>query len=105
MAFKRSYRAIRKYGIRSSARYGYKRAGGARGIAGIGLPWIGGAALGYFAPRVSPFQDPAIMALAVLPIRLPYGIQNIAKGYALATIVKTMIGGVNNGTSNGGVVV
>ena len=83
----------------------YRRAGGARGIAGMSLPYIGGAALGWFAPRVHPLQDIAITALAVLPIRLPYGLQNVAKGYTLATLAKGVFG-MNGGTGTStGVVV
>lgn len=83
----------------------YRRYGGARGIAGIGLPYIGGAALGWFAPRVSPYQDIAITALAVLPIRLPYNVQNIAKGYVLGTLAKGVLGMNGLQTNTGAVVV
>jgi hypothetical protein len=61
-------------------------------------------AAGYLAPRFHPYQDVAITALAVLPIRLPYGIQNIAKGYVLGAIARTFVpsvAGVNS--ASGGV--
>lgn len=82
------YRNVRRYGLRSSAGYGYRRAGGARGIAGFSLPWIAGGALGYAAPRLHPMQDMAVTALAVLPVRLPYGLQNVAKGYVFGMIAR-----------------
>ena len=93
----RSYAGrARSWGGRRMA--GYRRRGGARGMTKIGLPYIGGAALGYLAPRIHPAQDVAITILAIAPIRLPYNLQNIAKGYVLGTIAKSFIpsiGGVN----------
>lgn len=106
--FRKSYRNVRKFGFRSSARYGYKKFGGARGIAGFSLPWIAGGALGYAAPRINPYQDMIITAMAVLPIRLPYGLQNVAKGYVGGMLLRQVmpgIGGFGTAATNGSDVV
>jgi hypothetical protein len=80
---------------------GYRKRGGARGIAGMSLPYIAGAVIGYAGPRVHPMQDMAITAAAVLPIRLPYGIQNIAKGYVFGMIAKSIMPGLGEFGSSG----
>lgn len=76
------------------ARSAYRSRGGARGIAGMSLPWIAGGALGYAAPRLHPMQDTLIMLAAVLPIRLPYNIQNIAKGYVFGMVARQYVPGL-----------
>jgi len=88
----------RYQGMRRAGQYGmmrarrsYRRYGGAKGIAGIGLPLIGGVALGYMAPRVVPYQDMIVTLLAVAPVRLPYNLQNVAKGYVLGSMAKSFI--------------
>ena len=86
----------------------YRRGGSgrkwARGIAGMSLPYIAGGVLGYAGPRIHPMQDLAITAAAVFPIRLPYNIQNIAKGYVFGMIARQIvpgIGGFGSGESGG----
>lgn len=104
MAFRKRYQNFRKFGARSSARYFYKRAGGARGIAGVSLPYVAGAAAGYLAPRIHPMQDIAITALAVLPIRLPRYVGPVAKGYVLGMMARSVlpnIGGIGASTGGG----
>lgn len=88
--------------VQMRGRRTYKRYGGARGIAGLSIPWLAGGALGYAAPRFHPMQDAAITALAVLPIRLPYGMQNVAKGYVFGSIAKSFIPGLfgSNGSAS-----
>ena len=79
------------------ARRGWKRHGGARGIAGMSLPYIAGGVLGYAAPRIHPMQDMVITLMAIAPIRLPYNLQNVSKGYVLGSIARNFlpnIGGV-----------
>ena len=79
----------------------YFRAGRrVRGIAGMSLPYIAGGVLGYAGPRIHPMQDMAITAAAVLPIRLPYNIQNIAKGYVFGMIARQIIPGIGGFGSN-----
>ena len=100
MAWRRT--TTRRYRFRSwvARKGGYRRIG--RGIAGMSLPYIAGGVLGYAGPRIHPMQDMAITAAAVLPIRLPYNIQNIAKGYVFGMIAKQIvpgIGGFGSGSS------
>lgn len=96
------WRNFRKFGFRSSGRYFYKKYGGARGIAGISAPYIGGAALGYLAPRVHPMQDMAITLLAVLPIRLPRYVGPLAKGYVLGSMARAFVPSVGGVSSASG---
>jgi len=108
MAFRRGYRTRRSMGMtrrrafRMTTRSAYRRRGGARGIAGMSMPFIGGAALGMYAPRLHPMQDTLINLAAIVPIRLPYGIQNIAKGYTVAVIAKGLLGMNGGNGGNGG---
>jgi len=55
------------------------------------LPYAGGAVAGYFAPRVIPYQDLIVTALAVAPVRMPYSIKWIAQGYVAGAIVRTFL--------------
>lgn len=103
MAFRKRWKNFRRFGVRSSAKWAYKRAGGARGIAGFSMPWLVGGALGYAAPRIHPLQDTIITAAAVLPIRLPYGLQNIAKGYVFGNIGRQVMPGIGGFGVAGGV--
>jgi len=54
---------------------------------------LGGVA-GYMAPRIHPMQDMAITALAVLPVRLPFGLKKISQGYVLGMLVKGLAPGL-----------
>jgi hypothetical protein len=106
MARKFQYQGARRmasYGY-MRARRGYARRGGARGIAGIGLPYIAGGVLGYAAPTVHPMQDTVVTLMAILPVRLPYNVQNIAKGYVLGRMARAYLpgfGGFGTQTSSG----
>jgi len=94
-------RSMRSYGGRRSFRRSYR--GRRRGGMGGMLPFVGGAALGYIAPRMHPMQDLIITTLAVLPIRLPYGIKKISQGYVMGMIVKNFLpslGGVSGAQDN-----
>jgi len=102
--FRRSYQKVRQYGVRSSARYAYKKGGGSL------IFGLGGVAAGYLAPRVVPYQDVAITAIAVLPGVLPMGrtvpwqIRRAASGYVLGSMLRNVLPnvmGVN--ASSGGV--
>ena len=77
------------------------KGGRGRQIAGMSLPYIAGGVLGYAGPRIHPMQDMAITAAAVLPIRLPYNIQNIAKGYVFGMIARQIVPGIGGFGSNG----
>ena len=81
----------------------YKRSGGARGIAGMTLPYIAGGIAGYAAPRVHPYQDIVITALAVAPINLPYGIKKVAQGYVLGSLIGAMLPSVGGIQAQSGV--
>ena len=101
--FNRSRRYVakaRSYGGR--ARRSFRRGGRARGFGGMNIKFLGGAALGMYAPRLHPMQDTLINLAAIVPIRLPYGIQNIAKGYTVATIAKGLLGWNGGNGGNGG---
>jgi len=103
-------RRFRSWGARrmssSRRRFGrgtWGRGSRNRGILGIGLKYAAGAALGYMAPRVVPYQDLVITAMAVLPVRLPYGIKGIAQGYVAGMIIKNFlpsIGGISGASDN-----
>lgn len=86
---------------------GFKRAfsrGGAkamyRGGGGSLLFGIGGAVAGYAAPRVIPYQDTAMMAIAALPGALPMGrtipwqLRRFASGYVIGQIIKAFVPGI-----------
>jgi hypothetical protein len=101
--YRRSYANVRKFGMRSSAKYAFRKGGRGRRYAGISLMYGAGAAAGYFAPRLHPMQDLAITTLAVLPISLPYNLKKITQGYVLGMIVKNFlpsIGGMQGSTDN-----
>jgi hypothetical protein len=100
---------------RSRARYTRYRAayGGWMGRRGrrtrkginVGLPFLAGVALGYFAPRVHPLQDVAVTAVAVAPMRLPMNAGNVAKGYVAGMLIKSVlpnIGTLLTGTTTSG---
>jgi len=96
-------RRAASYGGMRARRF-YRSRGGMKGIAGISLPYIGGAAAGYLAPRIHPMQDVVITALAVLPIRLPMRIKPIAQGYVLGMIARQFVPnvlGLNAATGGG----
>ena len=107
MAWRRRGRRMmsraRSYGSRRFGRGTWGRGSRNRGLAGIGIKYVAGAALGYMAPRVVPYQDLAITAAAVLPVRLPYGIKGIAQGYVMGMIIKNFlpsIGGFSGSQDN-----
>jgi hypothetical protein len=90
MAFRRYGKwQNRAYGGFNSRRRRFARR--VKGPLGIGMPYVGGAALGYLAPRVHPLQDMAITLLAVLPIRLPRYVGPLAKGYVLGTMARSFM--------------
>jgi hypothetical protein len=94
MAYRRRYggrmmRRARSYGGRARRSFrSYRKSGG---FGGMNIKFIGGIAAGYLAPRLHPMQDLAITTLAVLPVRLPYGIKGIAQGYVMGMIVKNFL--------------
>lgn len=102
--FRRSYQKVRQYGFRSSARYAYKRGGGS-------IVWgLGGVAAGYLAPRVVPYQDMIVTAIAVLPGVLPVGrtvpwqVRRAASGYVIGAMARAFMPNVLGvGAATGGV--
>ena len=101
--FRSRGRRMMRSGRRSYRRFN-RRAGG-NGMLMYGL----GGVAGYMAPRLHPMQDVAITALAVLPVRLPFGLKKISQGYVLGMLIKGFIPAPNLiGTSsqmNDGVIV
>ena len=99
--FNRSRRYVakaRSYGGRARRSFRtYRKSGG---FGGMNIKFIGGAAAGLLAPRIHPLQDTIINLVAVLPVRIPYGLKGAAQGYTAATIAKGLLG-INLG-SNGG---
>jgi hypothetical protein len=72
-------------------------------MGGISPTFLGGVALGILAPTFNSYQDVVLTALAVAPIRLPYGLGSIAKGYVLGRIARPYvpsIGGIGGGGSD-----
>jgi len=68
------------------------------------MRWGIGAAAGVFAPRVHAMQDMLITAIAVAPIRMPYGIKSLAQGYVGGMLVRPFMGGfaqVGSGGTSG----
>jgi hypothetical protein len=87
-------KTFRRSGRRSMRRF--RRGGG-----NYMLKYGAGVALGYLAPRISPMQDLIITAVAVAPVKVPYGIKGIAQGYVMGMIVKNFlpsIGGLSGST-------
>lgn len=99
---RRRYKNIRRFGFRSSARYAYKKGGGSI------IFGVGGAALGYMAPRVVPYQDTLMTAIAVLPGVLPMGrtipwqIRRLASGYVLGSMARAFVPSPFGGALGGG---
>lgn len=89
--FRRSYRNVRRFGFRSSAKYAYRKGGGSILFAGAGV------AAGYAAPRIIPYQDMIMMGLAVLPGVLPMGrtvpwqLRRFASGYVLGGMARQFV--------------
>lgn len=84
--FRRTYRGARSYGRR-----GFRRARGAFGNNMV--KWGIGAVAGAVAPQFHPMQDVLITALAVAPVRLPYGIKTLAQGYVGGKLLKPLVSG------------
>ena len=94
---------------RSRAYYGRARAWGSRARSyarrynqGFNMKYVAGAAIGFVAPTVVPYQDMAMTVMAVLPVKMPYGIRSVAQGYVLGRIAKGMTGINLIGESAGG---
>lgn len=87
----------RRFGRRMRSGY---RAGGGSVIFGLG-----GAVAGYMAPRVVPYQDLALTALAVIPGVLPVGktipwqLRRFASGYVIGSMVKHFTAGTTQSTA------
>jgi hypothetical protein len=54
--------------------------------------YLGGVAAGLLVPTLVPYQELIMTALAVLPVRLPYGLKLIAQGYVGGRLVKPFMG-------------
>lgn len=86
---------------RGRARKFYKSGGGSL------IFGIGGAVAGYAAPRVIPYQDTIMTAIAVLPGVLPVGrtipwqLRRFASGYTLGAIGRNVVPGLIGGSQGG----
>lgn len=99
--YRKSYRNFRRFGARSSARYFYNKAGGARGIATNKWVTFGaGFAAGYLAPKVVPYQDEIALVACAAPIKEPRMVRSIASGYVIGRIVRNMTKGSASGTNS-----
>ena len=102
--FRRSYRNVRRFGFRSSARYAYRKGGGSV------IFGLGGAVAGAMATEVLPYQTPALTFLACLPGVLPasmskvipWQVRRFASGYVVGRMAKAYIGipGVSSATGD-----
>lgn len=92
--FRRSIRNVRRFGVRSSARYAYRKGGGSV------IFGLGGAVAGAMAPEVLPYQTPVMTMLACLPGVLPKSMANVipwqvrrfASGYVVGRMAKAYVG-------------
>lgn len=104
MAF---YRGWRGKSFRARARTFRSRGYGRRfknfsGGMGGGLMYTaGGAVAGYMAPRVVPYQDAIITALAVAPVKMPRIVRRLAGGYVIGMLAKGFLGGSGTGAGTG----
>lgn len=91
---RRAYRGARRFGGRSRGMFGNQF-----------VKWGAGAAAGVLAPQFHPLQDLVITALAIVPVRLPYGIKTLAQGYVGGRLIRPFLGGVAGlpSASSGGV--
>jgi len=103
MAFRRFRRMRHRYRVSGGARGWYTRRGGARGIAGNKWVTFGaGAAAGFLAPKVIPFQDEIALVLCAAPVKMPRMVRSVASGYVIGRIAKNLIGGGLSGQTSGG---
>lgn len=95
----RSY--FRTYG--SARRSGYSRRGAFNVMTGgRGTKWVtfgAGAAAGYLAPNVVPYQDEIALVITAAPVRLPRVVRSAASGYVVGRIIRNIMNrGVGAGT-------
>lgn len=81
-----------------AARARYKRYGGARGIAGMSMPYLAGAAAGYFGGNYlganTQIVDNAALAAVALPGSITGrlgSIRQAGQGYLLGRLVKSLM--------------
>lgn len=101
--YRRGFSARRRYVAAGSSRWRKARSwitsgkvGYNRGGFGVVFTpaWMGGVAAGVLAPVVHPWQETVMTALAVAPIKLPYGLKLIAQGYVGGRLARPFLGGV-----------
>ena len=98
---RKRYSSYRSRGY-SRVRSVYKSGGGSILFA------AGGAAAGYFAPRVVPYQDMIMTAIAVLPGVLPVGkvvpwqLRRFASGYVAGAMARAFVPNVLGVTASSG---
>jgi hypothetical protein len=87
----RNYRRRFSSGARRaySFRRTYKKGG--FGI-GITTPYLIGLGASFIPVALPPVASTAIAAVAVAPVKLPGGVQGIARGFMLGKIIQTFIG-------------
>jgi hypothetical protein len=88
---RRSYRSRAYGGARRaySFRRTYKKGG--FGV-GITTPYLIGLGASFIPVALPPVANTAIAAVAVAPVKLPGGVQGIARGFMLGKIIQSFIG-------------
>lgn len=97
-----AYRRFRRFrrSAHSYGRRGYRRA---RGLAGNKWVTFGaGAAAGFLAPKVIPFQDEIALVITAAPVKMPRAVRSVASGYVIGRIAKNILGGGVAGQPTGG---
>lgn len=101
MAYRRFRKTYRRYFPVGSRRY--RAARRARGLAGNKWVTFGaGAAAGFMAPKVIPFQDEIALVITAAPVKMPRMVRSVASGYVIGRILKNIVGGGLGGSTTGG---
>jgi len=106
-----SYRRAKTVYRRGRSEYGFRKTYKKGGFGlGITTPYLIGLGASFIPVALPPIANAAIAAVAVAPVKLPGGVQGIARGFMLGKIIQSFIGnplagalGQNgNGTTAGG---
>lgn len=94
--FRRFRKSFRSFRGRAGA--SYRRYGGARGIAGMSMPYLAGAAAGYFGGQYLGANQQIVDNVALASVALPTSItrklgpaRQLGQGYLLGRLVKSLI--------------
>lgn len=91
MARYRNFRG-RYGGFRTRIVNRYRKSGGARGIAGMSLPYIAGAAIGYMGMLPAAVPQVLVLGAAVSPVRLGV-VTKVAQGVVLGQLARNLMSG------------